>query len=272
MPEGPEIRRAADAIAAAIARQPLQDIFFAFDHLKPYADALQGNRIYAVETYGKAMLIRFENQLNIYSHNQLYGKWFIRKAQSFPATNRQLRLAIHTAQKSALLYSASDIAVLPNELLLTHPFLSRLGPDVLHPVITTDEVLARLQDRRFARRQLAVLLLDQGFLCGLGNYLRSEVLFVAGVRPTRRPVDCEVAQLAKLAAGAIALSQQSYQTGGLTNDLTRVAQLKAQGWRRSHYRHYVFGRGGQPCFTCGTPIVKEVAGGRRCYYCPTCQQ
>jgi endonuclease-8 len=271
MPEGPEIRRAADEVERAIIREPVQDIFFAFEHLKPYEDKLRGDRILNVQTRGKGMLIRFACQLNIYSHNQLYGIWYVRKAYDFPQTKRQLRLAIHNSQKSALLYSASDIEVLREDELMQHPFWSQVGPDVLDSAVSVEQVVARLLDPRFHRRGLVSLLLDQKFLCGLGNYLRSEVLFVAGVHPSLRPVDFTPEQITGLAEAAIALARQSYTTGGITNDLARVAQLKQQGLSRGQYRFHVFNRDGQPCWVCQTPIEKDTLGGRRIYYCPVCQ-
>jgi endonuclease VIII len=271
MPEGPEIKQAADGIAKAIAAQPLTSLFFAFEHLKVYEEVLAGDRVVSVQPYGKALLIRFQNKLSIYSHNQLYGKWMIRAAHSYPATNRQLRLAIHTAKKSALLYSASDIAVLTDEQTLLHPFLSKLGPDVLHDETTLEQIQQRFLDKRFARRALVGLLLDQHFLSGLGNYLRSEVLFVARVHPSLRPADCTPTQIEALANAAIATSRQSYQTKGITNDLEIAATLKQQGYPRRAYRHYVFARQGKPCYFCGTAILKETLGGRRLYYCPMCQ-
>jgi endonuclease-8 len=272
MPEGPEIKQAADAVARAIAHTPLTHVFFAFEHLQPYEAILVNEQIWAVQPKGKAMLIRFQNQLNIYSHNQLYGQWYIQKANSYPTTKRQLRLAIHTPKKAALLYSASEIDVLTNEQITSHPFLSRVGPDVLDDATTVDQVRDRFLDKRFYRRGLVSLLLDQGFLCGLGNYLRSEVLFVARVHPSLRPIDCMPEQIDGLAAGAIAVSRQSYLTKGITNNLDTVAQLKQQGFSREQYRFYVFNRDDQPCYICGTAILKEIAGGRRIYYCPTCQK
>ena len=271
MPEGPEIRRAADKIAKAVVNQPIVELFFAFERLKPYSDRLAQQRITAVQTKGKAILMRFDNQLSIYSHNQLYGVWMIRNAYSFPETNRQLRLAIHTEKKSALLYSASDIEVLTEHEVDEHPFLSKLGPDVLDADTTVEQVFDRLTDARFRRRQLSSLLLDQQFLCGLGNYLRTEVLYVAKLHPLQRPMDCSEESLWALAEGAIALSRQSYETGGITNDLQRALAMKAQGKRRREYRHYAFSRRYKPCYTCGTTILKDVAGGRRYYYCPACQ-
>jgi endonuclease VIII len=271
MPEGPEIKRAADKIAAALVSHSVEEVWFAFDRLKRYESALKDQTAIAVEPRGKALLTRFENGLNIYSHNQLYGKWFVRKAYSYPQTTRQLRLAIHNQRKSALLYSASDIEVIEDSMLDRHPFLSQIGPDVLSDSITIDLIKKRLTDAAFRRRRLSSLLLDQHFLAGLGNYLRSEIAFVAKVHPARRPLDCTPEQIDALAKAAIAIPTQSYETGGITNRPELAAQLKAKGYRRYQYRHWVFGREGQPCFVCGTPIVKDVAGGRRFYYCPTCQ-
>ncbi|MEM7770975.1 MAG: endonuclease VIII [Cyanobacteria bacterium P01_E01_bin.6] len=271
MPEGPEIKRSADAIAMAIAHQPIREIFFAFDHLKSFEEPLAKSMVIAIEPRGKALLTRFDNHLNIYSHNQLYGVWMIRKSHSYPTTNRQLRLAIHTEQKSALLYSASDIEVLHDDVLDAHPFLSRIGPDVLAPDTTIEQVAQRLMEASFYRRRLTSLLLDQRFLSGLGNYLRSEILFAAGVHPSLRPVDCTAEQIEALATMAIALPRQSYETGGITNGLETVAMLKKEGATRSAYRFYVFSRASKPCYQCGTAIIKDMIGGRRYYFCPTCQ-
>jgi endonuclease-8 len=195
----------------------------------------------------------------------------IRRAQDYPDTRRQLRLAIHTGRHSALLYSASDISVWPVADLPQHPFLSKVGPDVLDPALTPAMLLERFKSPPYQRRQLAGLLLDQRFLCGIGNYLRSELLFVARLAPRLRSIDCPAERLQALAEAAIALPYQSYRYNGITNDLDLANQLKAQGQRRSQYRHWVFSRQGQPCRLCQTPIVKEMIGSRRVYYCPVCQ-
>jgi endonuclease VIII len=271
MPEGPEIKLAADRIAKAVVDKPLTEVWFAFEDLKGYEESLALEQILSVRPRGKALLTRFSNGLSIYSHNQLYGVWYVRRSQSFPTTNRQLRLAIHTAKHSALLYSASDIVVLDDDGVAAQPFLRSLGPDVLDQETTVEEVLERLGDRTFCRRGFPALLLDQKFLCGLGNYLRSEILFVAGVNPSVRPVDCSAPQLERLARAAVELPRQSYATKGITNDLAMAMQLKAAGRSRSSYRHWVFGREGRDCYVCGSEILREMVGGRRVYFCPSCQ-
>ncbi len=272
MPEGPEIRIAADKIQRAIRPYPTTEIFFAFDHLKPFEAELTGCRVTAVETRGKAMLTHFDNGLSVYSHNQLYGKWMIRPAHNLPETNRQLRFAIHNQKKSALLYSASDIQILSSsQEIETHPFLSKLGPDVLSKGLQPETLLAALQSKKHSRRKLSTLYLDQHFLAGIGNYLRSEILFVARLHPHLRPADCSEAQLYKLAKVSIEVTYQSYKYKGVTNDLDLANRLKASGASYRDYRYWVFGRVDQPCYVCSTEIVKEMVSSRRIYYCPTCQ-
>jgi len=273
MPEGPEIRIAADKIQRAIRPRPATEVFFAFEHLKPFESELAGCRVTEVETRGKAMLTHFDNGLSVYSHNQLYGKWMVRKAYDFPETNRQLRFAIHNEKKSALLYSASDIQILssPSEIE-SHPFLSKLGPDVLSKGLQPETLVEALQSKKHHRRRLSTLYLDQHFLAGIGNYLRSEILFVARLHPQLRPMDCSEEQLQALAAASIEISYQSYKYKGVTNDLDLANKLKAGGARYRDYRYWVFARSHKPCYVCSTPIVKEMVNNRRIYYCPNCQE
>lgn len=80
MPEGPEIRRAADKLAAVMIEQPLTEVWFAFPQLKHYQAELVGERITAIEPRGKALLTDFSNGLTMYSHNQLYGVWKVVRA------------------------------------------------------------------------------------------------------------------------------------------------------------------------------------------------
>lgn len=271
MPEGPEIRAAADRVAAAVVGLPLTGVGFGLERLKPFEAPLAASRVCAIDTRGKAMLTRFDCGLSVFSHNQLYGKWVVTARPRLPRSRRQLRFALYTASRWALLYSASTIEVLPDAEVDAIPFLASLGPDCLDPATTPAKVRRRLCSPAFARRRLASLLLDQRFISGLGNYLRSEILFVAGVHPSARPIDCDDAQLRVLSRAIVQLPRRSYATGGITNDSAQVAQLQAEGVARGRYRHFVFRRGGLPCYRCGVVIVDERHGGRLASICPRCQ-
>jgi endonuclease-8 len=269
MPEGPEVRRQADSLAQILVEHPIEAVEFAFEWLKVFEPILSGRVVSAVDTRGKAFLVRF-GDLALYCHHQLYGRWMTRRRGGLPKTRRSLRVAIHTATHSALLYSAFDIEVLDEPGEVVHPYLSRLGPDLLGGIDPTG-IADRLQQPAFRKRQLGTLYLDQGFLAGVGNYLRSEILFVAGVHPAARPVDLDDAALARLARASVDVTRQAYTEKGVTNDLERVAHLKAAGLTRRRYRHHVFTREGQDCWTCATPVQKMLKSGRRIYWCPGCQ-
>ena len=187
MPEGPEIRRAADRVATVVVGQPLTGVEFAFARLKSFEQELLGQMVTAVDTHGKAMLTRFEGGLTLYSHNQLYGRWYVCRPGRDPKTNRQLRVALRTNNGAALLYSASEVEVLSAAGIAEHPFLNGLGPDPLWPATTPARLRRWMMQPQFARRQLGGLLLDQGFVAGLGNYLRSEILWRARLHPRTAP-------------------------------------------------------------------------------------
>ena len=218
------------------------------------------------------MLVEFDNDLVLYSHNQLYGKWLtVAPGALPPPTNRSLRVALHTSAGSALLYSASDVALLRTDELDQHPYLSRLGVEVLDDEVAWQDVARQLLEPRFAGRALAGLYLDQHCLAGIGNYLRSEILFSAGLQPDRRPKDLTRGELGRLARATLQLTRRSYATGGITNSPRRAARLKRAGRSFEGYRFMVFDRDGAPCYACDSPIQRTEMSSRRLYFCDGCQ-
>lgn len=269
MPEGPEIRRAADRLAAAVVGRTLRRVQFAFPQLKPYETELAGRRTLSVTPRGKALLTAFDSGWTLYTHNQLYGVWKVARPGERPDTSRSLRVALETARAAILLYSASDIGMWRSDEIETHPFLQGLGPDVLDPSLSADAVAARLDSPAFRRRALGGLLLDQGFLAGLGNYLRAEVLWEAGLHPAARPADLDAAQRERLARALLSIPRLSYSTRGVEPAPGMRPDLIAHEGER--FRFKAFKREGQPCGRCGTPIARGSANSRPMFLCPHCQ-
>ncbi len=261
--------RVARRIQRALGRRPLTEAWCAFDDVDRALTARVGGSPPQLSTLGKALLLTFEDGGRVYTHNQLYGRWMFSHPERRPDTGRQLRLALSTETKSALLYSASEIEWI--EPGGSHPFLDRVGLDVLSSEADVDEIVDWIGRDAFRRRQLGHLLLDQGFLAGVGNYLRSEILFEACLSPKHRPMDLDDDRRRELAEAVRKLMWRSVETGGITNDPERAAQLKNAGWKRRDYRHYVFSRAGQACFACDGEIEKIDVSGRRLYRCPACQ-
>lgn len=265
MPEGPEIWRAAARVADAIVGQTAKQVSFGQPHLRSWGPRLSDQRVLSVHARGKAMLTRFENGI-VYSHNQLYGRWYVGRR---PKTSRQLRFAIPTSKGGAWLYSASDIEVHATlDGLEGHPYLIKLGPDPLD--MATDEITMRqrLREPRFQGRGLAALFLDQGFIAGMGNYLRAEVLFRARLDPSLRLGDLSAADVRALAAESLKTPRQSLSR---RTTLRPRDAVRHSGAARSDAKHYVYGRAGRPCHRCRSTIRKKTMAGRALYWCPTCQ-
>ena len=271
MPEGPEIAREADRIGAAVVGQTLERVRFGQTRMRRHEPDLVGVRVVSVNARGKALLTRFDDGTTLYTHNQLYGKWYVVAAGKPPRTRRTLRVALEGSQRWALLYSASEIERLDDDGLARHPYLTRLGPDLLAPGTTPARIRKQLLDPRFRNRNLGGLLLDQSFLAGVGNYLRSEILFFAGLRPDARPADLDDDQQALLARTARTVTRRSYRTRGVTELADIAKRAKAAGEPRRRWRHAVFARDGHPCRRCETTIVRFDVASRRLYLCPACQ-
>ncbi len=277
MPEGPEIRKAADKVGKAIINKPILKVEFGQAHLKEKETEFVGVTVEKIETYGKAMVTRFKSVdhpegLNIYTHNQLYGRWVCCPANQVPPSNRQLRLAIYTPDEWALLYSASDIFVLNDQEVLDHPFIKKIGKDVLNLATTVDFIKDRLLSESYRNRQLGGFLTEQSFVAGLGNYLRCDILFVAKIHPSKKASELSEEQINRLGQTILDLPRQSYNTASITNDLDRVEKLLAQGSSLEDARFWTFRRDGLPCYDCGTTIVKKKMGGQACYLCENCQK
>jgi endonuclease VIII len=271
MPEGPEIRRAADRVHEQLAGRRLEHVWFAFPELAPEADSLLGRRVTAVDSWGKALLTRFDDGRVLYSHNQLYGVWKLHDAEREPDTERSLRVRLVAEGRAASLYSASDVSLWEERRLGEHPFLSRLGPDLLTHGVTVGQAIERLQAPRFRRRGLGGLLLDQALFAGIGNYLRSEILFFAGLHPATRPADLDGLRLERLARSILAVTRQAYDQAGVTNRPDWAGADRARGASRRRWRFAVFERDGLACHACGSVIERVAVASRRLYRCPGCQ-
>ncbi len=136
MPEGPEIRRAADKLAEVLVGHEIVNARFGLPKLKRKAKPLVGHKVVDIETRGKALLTHFDHGQSIYSHNQLYGVWRVVKGHKLPKSNRSLRILLQTEKHSAILYSASDISLWPTEEIEEHPFIAKIGPDIMNRSLT----------------------------------------------------------------------------------------------------------------------------------------
>jgi endonuclease-8 len=272
MPEGPEIRREADAIHAALAGRPLTRVEYHVPGLEAKGRRLLGATVVRAYARGKAMLIEFSDGTTHYSHNQLYGRWTVMPAGRDPARGRRIvRVVLGNPERLAVLYSATEIELLPTAALARHRFLAKLGPDILEDATTPEVVAARLADPKRARSTLGALLLDQAFIAGLGNYLRGDILFAARLAHDRRAGTLTAVERRRLARAIVDTARRSYATKGITNTPAHVRRLTRAGVARGALRFRAYGRAGRPCWDCGTRIRRVEANGRALFFCARCQ-
>lgn len=271
MPEGPEIYRAAAALDRALANKRIE-VALHYPPLKRRAKRLRGTQIVRVYSRSKAMLTEFDNGDVLYSHNQLYGEWQIH-GRDEPLLARQVRLIISTTSQRAVLYSATEFAWLNRDRINSHPYIAKLGPEVLAPEVSVATVASRLS--AFPRRVVADALLDQAVIAGLGNYLRADALFVALVDPFARIGELSNTELQRLALACIQLTRRSVEQEGVVRPLREYRHAMATATRHSraheHSRFYVFDREGLPCWRCGAEVSRVNRGGRGVFFCARCQ-
>ncbi len=271
MPEGPEIRREADQIQDALGESAITEIFFKFDHLKPAEKILKGSKLLFVQTVGKGFILHFDCGYSIYGHNQLYGKWMF--APNIPESGRELRLKLKSNGKYALLYSASEIQFLPTEEVPEIPFVkNNSGLDVLNARPSIEETLHYISQKKFQNKSLSALLLDQKFVLGMGNYLRSEVLFLAKIHPDKTIGELSAQKKKALAKYINLVMIQAYEHKGVTNDLARAEKMKNRKFFFEDYRFWAFNRENAPCYICQTSIKRIEKNARRLYFCSKCQR
>jgi formamidopyrimidine-DNA glycosylase len=152
------------------------------------------------------------------------------------------------------------------EALLESGKLPRLGPEPIDPAFAADELYRRLRKRRAA---LKAVLLDQGAIAGVGNIYADESLHRAGLRPDRLAMTVSRRSAARLHESLRDSLQLAILNRGSSVDTYRDAWGELGGQQE---KLLVYGRAGEPCFTCGRPLAMMQIAGRTTVFCRRCQR
>jgi formamidopyrimidine-DNA glycosylase len=122
---------------------------------------------------------------------------------------------------------------------------------------------------RHRKTPIKSALLNQKLLSGVGNIYADESLFRAGIRPRRRAASLTRAELQKLHAALLQVLREAIKLGGSSVSDYLDAEGRAGFFQ---LQHKVYGREGEPCLVCETPIKRVIIAGRSSHYCPHCQK
>ncbi len=148
----------------------------------------------------------------------------------------------------------------------THPLLAGLGPEPLSDTLDGAYLKARAAGRKVPIKSF---LMDQKIVVGIGNIYASEALFAAGIHPLRAAGAVSLQRYVRLAEAVKRILAYAIERGGTTlRDF--ISPDGAPGYFEQEL--FVYGRAGQPCRVCGTPIRNRVIGQRSTFFCPVCQR
>jgi len=232
------------------------------------AAELEGERVAALDRRGKYLIVRFESGRVLLIHLRMTGS-LRHVADGALADDPHRRAVVKLDDGSDVAYR--DVRRFGTWQLLepdeVDPYLQRrLGGEPLERAFTARRLSERLAGRR---APIKAALLDQRTVAGLGNIYVDEALWRAQVHPLRPAGTLDADEVAELTR-----SIREALRAGIARQGASLRDYSTPDGRRGRMqeRFRVYGRAGEPCPRCGTPVDKIRAGGRGTWYCPNCQR
>ena len=271
MPELPEVETIRARIAPGLVGRTFERVEIADGRLtrpelpEAVAYGLEGERVADVRRRGKYLIVAFESGRHLLIHLRMTGTL---QHPVEEGTDPYRRATVTLDDGSNLAYR--DVRRFGTWTLLDAGELdaylrARIGGEPLERTFTTAAFAAALENRR---APIKAALLDQRAVAGVGNIYADEALWRARIHPLRAAGDLarpEIAELRKAVRKAldVAIARQ----GSTLRDYRGPTGERG----RMQLELHVYGRAGEPCTRCGTPIEKIRAAGRGTWYCPACQ-
>ena len=208
---------------------------------------------------GKYLLLRFEKNRGFLAHLGMTGKFVHRlRGQTEPYSRARLLLddgqVIHFRDPRMF----GRIEPARADRLDGLQVIQNLGRDPLADGLTGPQLKEAIGS---SKQAIKVALMDQHRVAGLGNIHAAEALFRARIHPARKPSSLQPAEWSRLAKSI----HEAIEFALDREDGDEIEYVEEPG---SENPFYVYGRGGEPCPRCGTPIESFVLGGRTTYFCP----
>lgn len=264
MPELPEVETERGRLALRLRGRQLTRVRIDDPRLTRPEDpavvavTLAGDRVADVERRGKYLLVRLESERVLLVHLRMTGGF-----RYEPASHERAVLELDDGARIAYRDQRrfGTWQLLESEDAERHLDI-RLGPEPLERGFTKAFLGGRLADRA---APVKAAILDQRTVAGLGNIYSDEALWHARLHPQRPAGTLSIDEVAALREGIrkalrIGIRHQGADLGD-----------GAYAGGRMQERFNVYGRDGEPCNRCGTPIEKIRVAGRGTWYCPSCQ-
>ncbi|TNF60973.1 MAG: bifunctional DNA-formamidopyrimidine glycosylase/DNA-(apurinic or apyrimidinic site) lyase [Burkholderiales bacterium] len=270
MPELPEVEVTRLSFAARIAGARVLSVRLGKPLRWPLgcaAGSLAGRRVQEVGRRGKYLLLRLDEGW-LLLHLGMSGSLLFESGLPAPGTHDHFDLV--TDRGVLRLHDPRRFGAVVHVPSLDDPravrLLAGLGVEPLEPGFDPAGFHRALQKRRAGIKQV---LMAGDIVVGVGNIYASESLFLAGIRPTVRADRIGRTRAARLHAAIVDVLSRALAAGGST-----LRDFSSADGQTGHFQldAMVYGRAGQPCRRCGTPIRLLRQGQRSTFYCPACQK
>ncbi len=268
MPELPEVETIARSIKPLVIGRTITaaDVRWArtvaTPSAKKFREQVKGQRILGVSRRAKYLILELEDY-NLLIHLRMSGDITVRKGKMQAEKHDRLILALRGKRGEESHLAFNDTRKFGRVWLTREPetVLGKLGPEPLGKEFTPQWLYENLRKRD---RQLKPLLLDQTFLAGVGNIYADESLHLAKLHPLGASNAVTLKQATALHEAIRSVLKEGIRRNGASIDWV---------YRGGEFQNYfrVYDREGEPCFTCGTEIVKFTVGQRGTHICPSCQ-
>jgi endonuclease-8 len=261
VPEGDAVWRTARKLHQALSGHTLTRTDFRVPAIATVD--LSGGTVAETVSRGKHLLTRIDHdqqQWTLHTHLKMEGSWRVfDRGERWNKAGHLARVVLDVAERSAVGFQLGVVELVLREH--EDRVVGHLGPDLLGPDWDPDEAVRRLTAD--PDRPLGEALLDQRNLAGIGTIYRTELCFLTGYDP-RTPVG-KVSDPLRMVRLAQSLLHQN----------RNVPQIATTGDKRRGRNLWVYGKPGERCLRCGTPIAYAELGEpgreRAAYWCPSCQ-
>jgi formamidopyrimidine-DNA glycosylase len=274
MPELPEVETTARGLRARIVGLRVDRIGGVdWPRMVPYSSeaelqaGLVGLRVIGIDRRGKYVLVHFEQDRWLGIHRKMSGNVLLRTSATPPEAHTHLEIGFDDGTLLRFVDPRKFGRVyLFNSTVELDEFLGeRLGPDSL---VDLDSAVLT-QKLRGRKARIKTLLLDQGFMAGVGNLYADEALWEAKIHPLRAADSLAPAEISGLATAIKTVLEQGIERRGTSFSDYRDAD-GAPGENQDFLK--VYGRAAQPCPRCGTPISRILVAQRSSHFCGACQK
>lgn len=274
MPELPEVETVRRTLNQLIAGKTIDRVSVKLPRIiqRPadpdlFEVQLAGRTFHSVERRGKFLRLLLDG-LVLVSHLRMEGRYGLYKQEE--PTEPHTHVIFHFTDGTELRYKdvrqfGTMHLFAPGDELASAP-LNKLGVEPLDEAFTQDAFRRALGKRT---TKIKPLLLNQEVVVGLGNIYVDEALHEAGIHPETEANLLKPAELDRLHSAIVRTLRDAVEAGGSSIK----SYVNGQGeMGMFQHRLRAYGREGEPCDKCGSPIEKSVVGGRGTHTCPRCQK